>query len=91
MFAGRAEGEGQMTDHLRADNRLRAILSSWHRSPRYRSEAVTQHRNHPVPSSHQTELNRELKGAPRFTEWQWFVVPLIILTIIDYVYLQRWG
>ena len=78
-----------MINPHQADNRLRATLSSWHRSPRYRSEAVPQHR--PVPPSRQTELNRELKGAPRFTEWQWFVVPLIILTIIDYVYLQRWG
>jgi hypothetical protein len=78
-----------MTDPLRADNRLRAILSSWYRRPRYRSEA-TQYRGRPVPSSRQTELNREFKGGPRFTEWQWFLTALIVLTIIDYFYLQHW-
>jgi hypothetical protein len=75
-----------MTDTLRADNRLRAILSSWYRRPRYRSE--TQHQ--PVPSSRQTDLNREFKGDPRLTEWQWFLTVLIVLTIIDYFYLQHW-
>jgi hypothetical protein len=76
-----------MTDILRADNRLRAILSSWYRRPRYRSE--TQHP--PVPSSRQTELNREFKEGPRFIGWQWFLVSLSVLTIIDFFYLQRWG
>jgi hypothetical protein len=79
----------QMTDPLRADNRLRAILSSWYRSPRYRS--ATQRQGRPVPSSRQTELNRELKEAPRSTEWQWFLGSLIVLTIIDYFCLQHWG
>jgi hypothetical protein len=31
-----------------ADIRLRAILSFWHQSSRYRSKAVKQHRSHPV-------------------------------------------
>jgi hypothetical protein len=77
-----------MTDTLRGDNnRLRAILSSWYRRPRYyRSE--TQHQ--PVPSSRQTELNREFARAPRVIVWQWFLIALIVLTIIDYFYLQHW-
>ena len=60
-------------------------LSSWYRSPWYRSGAA------PVPSSAQTELNRELKEAPLSSEWRWFFVPLIVLAIIDYFYLQHWG
>jgi hypothetical protein len=83
------ESKGKMTDLLQTDNRLRAILSSLYRSPRYRSEAVTRHWNHPVPSSSQTELNRELKEVSR--PWQLFFAPLLILTIIDYFYLQHWG
>jgi hypothetical protein len=76
-----------MTDTLRANNRLRAILSSWYRRPRYyRSES--QHR--PVPSARQTELNREFARGPRFIVWQWFLVSLIVLTIVDYFYLQPW-
>ena len=80
-----------MTDRLRTDDRVRAILSSWYRSPRYRSEVMTQHWNRSVPSSRQTELNRELKEGPRFSEWQWFVVPLVVLAIIDFFYLRIWG
>src|SRR5580700_4837700 len=82
------QGEGEMTGPLQTDNRLRAILASWYRSPRYRSEALTQHRKHPVPSARQTELNRELKEGRRVTGWQWFVVPLVVLTIIDFFYLR---
>ena len=78
-----------MIDPHQADNRLRATLSSLHRSPRYRSEAVPQHR--PVPPSRHTELNRELKGGPRFTGWRLFLVSLIVFTVIDYFYLRRWG
>jgi hypothetical protein len=80
-----------MTDLLPVDNRLRAILSSWHRSARYRSEALKRHQRRPVPSARQTELNREFKEAQRFSEWQSFLVSLIVLTIIDYFYLQHWG
>ena len=86
-----AQGEGEMTDPLRTDDRVRAILSSWYRSPRYRSKVMTQHWNRSVPSSRQTELNRELKEGPRFSEWQWFVVPLAVLAIIDFFYLRIWG
>jgi hypothetical protein len=80
-----------MTDPLQADNRLRAILSSWHLSPRYRSEALTQHHVRPVPSSHWRELDRELKETSRFAVWQWFLFSLIGFTIIDFLWLQRWG
>jgi len=79
-----------MIDSIGADNRIRAILSSWYRSGRYRSGRfeATSEDNH-VPSSRETELNREFKEAPWFHESQWFLVPLIALTIIDYFYLKR--
>jgi hypothetical protein len=77
-----------MTDPPQTDNRLRTILSSWHLSPRYRSEALTQRRKQPVPSARQTDLNREFKEGWRVTGWQWFVVPLVVLTIIDFFYLR---
>jgi len=54
-----SKGEGETTDPLQVDNRLRAILSSWHLSPRYRSEALTQLHVRPVPFSHWRELDRE--------------------------------
>jgi hypothetical protein len=72
-----------MTDTLRADNRLRAILSSWYRRPRYRPEVQHQF----VPSSRQTELNRESERGSRFVGQQ---SSLIVLTIVDYFYLQHW-
>ncbi len=91
------EGEGEMTfPHsedqglAKTDSRLRAILSSWHRSPRYRSKAVAHYQSRPVRATTQTELNREFK-KPRYTEWPWFLIPLLVLTIIDYFYLLRWG
>jgi hypothetical protein len=80
--SSRAQAEVQLTDPLQTDNRLRAILASWYRSPRYRSEALTQLRKHPVPSARQTELNREFKEGWRVTGWQWFVAPLVVLTIM---------
>ena len=86
--SSRAKAEVQLTDPLQTDNRLRAILAAWYRSPRYRSEALTQHRKHPVPSARQTELNREFEEGWRVAGWQWFVVPLVVLTIIDFFYLR---
>jgi hypothetical protein len=86
--SSRAQAEVQLTDPLQTNFRLRAILASWYQSPRYRSEASTQDRNHPVPSARQTELNREFKEGWWFTGWQWFVVPLFVLTIIDFFYLR---
>jgi hypothetical protein len=77
-----------MTDPRQADNRLRTILSSWHLSPRYRSEALTQHHLRPVPSSHWKELDRELKEP---AVWKWSLFSLIGFTIIDFLWLQRWG
>jgi hypothetical protein len=50
---------------------------------------VPQHR--PVPPSRYTEIDRELKGGPRFTGWRLFLVFLIVFTVIDYFYLRRWG
>jgi hypothetical protein len=68
----------------KADIRLRAILSSWHQSPRYRTEAATRHRSGSVrPSSH-SDLSREF-GRPRHTEWQWFLIPLLVLVVTDYL------
>jgi hypothetical protein len=78
-----------MIDSIGAENRIRAILSSWYRSGRYRSDALKQHQRYHVPSSRETELNREFKEAPWFHESQWFLVPLIALTIVDYFYLTR--
>jgi hypothetical protein len=76
-----------MTEPFRVDTRLRAILSSWYRRPRYyRSESQHQ----PVPSSRETELNREFERGPRFIVWRWSLLSLIVLTIIDYFYLQPW-
>ena len=66
-----------------ADIRLRATLSSWHQSRRYRSKAVKQHRSHPVRSSSQTDLNREFEN-PRI-EWRWFLISLFVFIIIDHL------
>jgi hypothetical protein len=77
-----------MSEPIQADNRLRTILSSWHLKPRYRSEALTQHYVRPVPSSHWRELDRELKET---AVWQWFLFSMIGFTIIDFLWLQRWG
>jgi hypothetical protein len=79
-----------MTDPRQVDNRLRAILSSWRQSPRYRSEALTEHQARPVPSSHWRDLDRELKDTARFAVWQWFLFSLIGFTIIDFLWLLRW-
>jgi hypothetical protein len=77
-----------MSDPLQAEPRLRAILTSWYRRPRYyRSES--QHQL--APSSRQTDLNREFARGSRFFVWRWFLVSLIVLTIVDYFYLQYWG
>jgi hypothetical protein len=77
----RPTGQGS----AKVDIRLRAILSSWHQSRRYRSKAVKQHRSHPVRPSSQTDLNQEFKN-PR-SEWRWFLIPLLVFIIIDYLYL----
>jgi hypothetical protein len=74
----------------KTDTRLRAMLSSWHQNSRYRSKAVTQHQNRPVRPSSQTDLNREFK-KPRYTEWQSFLIALLVFIVIDCLYSQRWG
>jgi hypothetical protein len=85
-----------MTDHqdvlepAKTDARLREILSSWHRSHRYRGQASTYHRSRSVRPASQTDLNREFKNS-RAIEWQWFSVALLTLTIIDFFYFRRWG
>jgi hypothetical protein len=73
---------------LPTDTRLRAILSSWHKSRRYRPEATAQ--NHPVRVSSHTDLNREFKKT-HYSEWHWSLIPLLAFIIIDYFYLKRWG
>jgi hypothetical protein len=75
-----------MTD-LPTDTRLRAILSSWHKSRRYRPEAPALR---PVRATSQTDLDREFK-RPNYIGWQWFFIPLPALTIIHYFYLRHWG
>ena len=70
------------------DARLRETLSSWHQRRRYRPEARTHHRSHPIRYARQIDLNREFRG-PRYTEWQWFLVPLITFTVVHFFYLQR--
>ena len=53
----------------KADIRLRATLSSWHQSPRYRTEAATRHRSGSVrPSSH-SDLNREVRRPNGNGSW----------------------
>ena len=74
-----------MTD-LPTDTRLRAMLTSWHKSRRYRSEDQAPRL---VRATRQTELNREFKKV-RVREWPWFLIPLLVLTILDYFYLLRW-
>jgi hypothetical protein len=44
-----------------------------------------------VPSARRPELDRELKETQQFAVWQWFLLSLIVLTILDYFYLQRNG
>jgi hypothetical protein len=75
-----------MTD-LPTDTRLRAMLTSWHKSRRYRSEDQAPR---PVRATRQTELNREFKKV-RYREWPWFLITLLVLTILDFFYLLRWG
>jgi hypothetical protein len=74
----------------KTDTRLRAVLSSWRQRRRYRLQASTHHRSHPVRAASHANLNREFRG-PRYIEWQWFLIPLLALTIIDFLYFQRWG
>jgi hypothetical protein len=72
-------------DRSLADIRLRTILTSWHQNSRYRSIALTLHRSQSVKLASQTDLNLELK-EPRFAElWRWFLIPLIVLTVVDYL------
>jgi hypothetical protein len=80
----------RLTDQglAKTDTRLRVMLSSFQRR-RYRPEAATHHRNHPVRHSRHANLNREFEG-PRYIEWQWFLIPLLVLTIIHFLYLQHW-
>ena len=78
------------TDHTEqgsasAETGLRAVL--WYRNSRYRSGATTHHRSHPVRNASQTDLNREFK-EPRYTNWQWFLIALFLLTAVDYFYLR---
>jgi hypothetical protein len=75
-------------DHGRADSRLRTILSSWHQSPRYRSVALTQHRNRPVKLASEKDLDRELKPQ-RHVEWKWFLITLLVFAIIDHLCLPH--
>jgi hypothetical protein len=67
----------------KADIQLRATVSSGHQSRRYRSKALKQHRSHPVRFSSQTDLNREFKN-PR-SEWRWFLIPLLVFIVVDYL------
>jgi len=57
---------------------------------RYRLEASTHDRNHPIRPAIHANLNREFRG-PRYIEWQSYLIPLLDLTIIDFFYFQRWG
>ena len=72
--------EAQMAN-LPTDTRLRAILSSWHNSRRYRPEGAEQHRNCPVRITGQTELNREFE-TERYSEWRWPLVALLAFMAI---------
>jgi hypothetical protein len=74
-----------MSDILQTDSRLRAIFS-WYRSSRYPSGAAT-----PIPLSGRTEFNQEPKEVPISSELRWFIVALIVLTVVDLFYLQHWG
>jgi hypothetical protein len=75
-----------------ADTRLRALLSSWSQSRRYRRGTPTPgpyYRS--VRPSSQTDTNREFKNS-RSAAWQWFLIALFLFTIIDYFYLRsNWG
>jgi hypothetical protein len=73
----------------KADTRLRAMLSSWHKSRGYRSVAAPHYRNLPVGFASQTDLNREFRQR-RF-EWNWFLIALLAFTVIDYLCLSRSG
>jgi hypothetical protein len=74
----------------KTDARLRATLLSWHQRRRYRLEASAHDRSHPIRPAIHANLNREFRG-PRYIEWQWFLIPLLVLTIIDFFYFERWG
>ncbi|MGO8907848.1 MAG: hypothetical protein ACLQDM_00725 [Bradyrhizobium sp.] len=73
-----------------ADDQLRWTLSSWRQRQRHRTEAFAGYRKGQVRHSVQTDLDRELKRG-RYTEWQWFLIPLLVLTIIDFLWLRRWS
>jgi hypothetical protein len=73
-----------MSDILQTDSRLRAIFS-WYRSSRYHSGAAT-----PIPLSGRTELNQELKEVPLSSELRWFIVSLIVLTVVDMEERNTW-
>jgi len=65
---------------ISVDTRLRAVLTSWYQSRRYRPGTP------PRPST-QTDMNREFKNS-RNASWQWFLVALFLFTTIDYFYLR---
>ena len=65
---------------ISADTRLRAVLTSWYQSRRYRPGTP------PRPST-QTDMNREFENS-RNASWQWFLVALFLFTTIDYFYLR---
>jgi hypothetical protein len=75
-------------DQSQMDIRLRTILSSWHQNPRYRAVALTRYRSQPVKLASHTDLDRELKG-PRYAEWKWVVITLLVLTFLDYLFLPH--
>jgi hypothetical protein len=53
-------------------------------------ETRSSEKSSPRSARPHANLNREFKGQ-RYIEWQWFLIPLVALTIIDFLYLQRWG
>jgi hypothetical protein len=72
-----------------ADDQLRSTLSSWRQRRRSRAKVLARYRKDPVRHSILTDIGRELERDP--DAWQWFLIALLVLTIIDFLWLRYCG
>jgi hypothetical protein len=72
-----------------ADDQLRSTLSSWRQRRRNRAKVLARYRKDPVRNSMLTDIGRELERDP--DAWQWFLIALLVLTMIDFLWLRYCG
>jgi hypothetical protein len=72
-----------------ADDQLRSTLSTWRQRRRSRAKILARYRKDPVRHSVLTDIGRELEQDP--DAGQWFLIALLVLTIIDFLWLRYCG